>query len=199
IGPTWQKDDDGNGLLPKHTLGWEIAGWAAKWLRHEGRPWQFTLEQLRFLLWLYAVDETGKFIYRKAVLQRLKGWGKDPISAVICLVEFVGPSRFSHWGPDGEPVGKPVMNSFVQIAAVTQEQTSNTASMFAALMSDEFIAEYDIKPGVELTYAKRGTCRLKTVTSSPRSLEGNRVTFAILNEVQHWLEGNKGHAMYEVI
>ena len=75
IGPTWQKGDDGNWLLPKHTLGWEIAGWAAKWLRHEGRPWQFTLEQLRFLLWLYAIDENGKFIYRKAVLQRLKGWG----------------------------------------------------------------------------------------------------------------------------
>lgn len=199
IGPTWQKDDDGNWLLPEHTLGWEIAGWCSKWLRNGDEPWQFTLEQLRFLLWLYAVDERGKFIYRKAVLQRLKGWGKDPLAAVICLVEFVGPSRFSHWGPDGEPVAKAVPNSMVQIAAVNQEQTQNTASLFASLMSDALIAEYDIKPGVELTYARRGTCRLKTVTSSPRALEGNRVTFAILNEVQHFLLGNKGHAMYEVI
>ena len=199
IGPTWQTDDEGNWLLPKYTLGWEIAGWCARWLRHEGRPWEFTLEQLRFLLWLYAIDEDGRFVYRKAVLQRLKGHGKDPLGAVICLVEFVGPSRFSHWGADGEPVAKPVPNSMVQIAAVNQAQTQNTASLFASLMSDEFIAEYDIKPGVELTYGNRGTCRLLTVTSSPRALEGNRVTFAILNEVQHWLLGNKGHAMYEVI
>jgi hypothetical protein len=37
--------------------------------------WQFTLEQLRFVLWWYAVDESGEFVYRTGVLQRLKGWG----------------------------------------------------------------------------------------------------------------------------
>jgi hypothetical protein len=30
------------------------------------------------------------------VLQRPKGWGKDPLLAVICMVEFVGPSRFTY-------------------------------------------------------------------------------------------------------
>jgi len=75
IGPTWQRDEEGDWLLPENTLGWEIVGWCSKWLRNEGGPWQFTLEQLRFILWLYAIDETGKFLYREAVLQRLKGWG----------------------------------------------------------------------------------------------------------------------------
>lgn len=37
------------------------------------------------MLWWYAVDDTGRFIYRKGVLQRLKGWGKDPHLAVISL------------------------------------------------------------------------------------------------------------------
>jgi hypothetical protein len=35
---------------------------------------------------------SGRFVYRKGVLQRMKGWGKDPLLAVICLVELVGPS-----------------------------------------------------------------------------------------------------------
>lgn len=76
IGPTWLTQDDGQWLLPERTLGWQIAGWCSKWLRADGGgPWKFTREQLRFLLWWYAVDEHGRFVYRKGVLQRMKGWG----------------------------------------------------------------------------------------------------------------------------
>ena len=75
IGPTWQKTEDGKWLLPEHTLGWEILGWVAEWLTFsDGRPWMATPEQARFILWFYAVDHRGKFCYRKAVLQRMKGW-----------------------------------------------------------------------------------------------------------------------------
>src|SRR4051794_21637497 len=82
IGPTWQRDAFGRWLLPECTLGWQIAGWCAKYLRSEtGGPWKFTREQLRFVLWWYAVDENGRFPYRKGVLQRMKGWGKDPLLA----------------------------------------------------------------------------------------------------------------------
>ena len=98
IGPTWQRHPlTGKWLLPEKTLGWQIAGWTAEFLKAEtGGPWRFTLEQLRFVLWWYAVDENGRFTSRKGVLQRMKGWGKDPLLAVLCLVELVGPSRFSH-------------------------------------------------------------------------------------------------------
>lgn len=83
IGPTWTRGDDGKYVLPKHTLGWAVLAWTAQWLQHEdGRPWRFTSEQARFILWWYAVDERGRFVYRDGVLQRLKGWGKD-----------LGPSR----------------------------------------------------------------------------------------------------------
>ena len=75
IGPTWQKDENGHWLLPEHTLGWEILGWVAEWLTFsDGRPWMATPEQARFILWFYAIDHRGKFRYRKAVLQRMKGW-----------------------------------------------------------------------------------------------------------------------------
>lgn len=76
LGPTWRMDDDGRWLLPERTLGWQIAGWCAEYLRaKEGGPWRFTSEQLRFILWWYAVDEHGEFVFRTGVLQRLKGWG----------------------------------------------------------------------------------------------------------------------------
>jgi hypothetical protein len=76
IGPCWKSDEGGSWLLPEKTLGWQIAGWCAEYLRAEaGGRWQFTLEQLRFILWWYAVDGAGRFVHRKGVLQRMKGWG----------------------------------------------------------------------------------------------------------------------------
>jgi hypothetical protein len=74
IGPVWRKNEDGSWLLPERTLGWEILGWAAKWLEMDEKPWRATAEQARFVLWLYALDCDGSFTYRRGVLQRLKGW-----------------------------------------------------------------------------------------------------------------------------
>lgn len=80
IGPTWQKRTDGSWKLPELTLGWQVISWACNNLKQPdgpeaGQPWQFTAEQARFILWWYAVDDTGRFIYRRGVLRRLKGWG----------------------------------------------------------------------------------------------------------------------------
>lgn len=200
IGPTWRKNDDGSWVLPERTLGWEIAGWCAQWLRTpDGEPWQFTLEQLRFILWWYAVDRNGRFVYRTGVLQRMKGWGKDPLLAVICLVELVGPSRFAGWDSNGDPIGKAHPEAWVQVTAVNQSQTTNTMALIPSLMSDEFIAEYNIKPGIELIRANNGRQRLEAVTSSYRALEGKRTTFTLLNETHHWVAGNQGHQMFETI
>jgi hypothetical protein len=200
LGPTWKTNPDGSWFLPQRTLGWQIAGWCAEWLNGEdGKPWKFTREQLRFLLWWYAVDEAGRFIYRTGVLQRMKGWGKDPLLAVICLVEWVGPSRFSHFAADGSPVGVALRKSWVQVTAVNQSQTDNTMEFIPGLMSDRFKAKYRVKDGVELIRAMGGKCRLQAVTSSYRAIEGKRTTFTLLNETHHWVAGNKGIKMYETI
>jgi hypothetical protein len=200
IGPTWEKDAFGRWVLPKRTLGWQIAEWCAKYLRGEDdKPWQFTLEQLRFVLWWYAVDSDGEFVYRTGVLQRMKGWGKDPLLAVLCLVELVGPSRFSHWDEKGNPVAKRHPRAWVQVTAVNQSQTTNTMALIPSLMSDELIAEYGIEAGAELIRAMNKTVRLEAVTSSYRALEGKRTTFTLLNETHHWVLGNNGHKMFETI
>ncbi|GIE98940.1 terminase [Paractinoplanes rishiriensis] len=201
IGPTWQRNPDGSWRLPQLTLGWQIAGWCAEYLlADDGGPWRFTREQLRFILWWYAVDATGRFVYRKGVLQRLKGWGKDPLIAVLCLVELVGPSRFSHLDTvTGEPVGIPHPQAWVQVAAVSKDQTRNTMTLFPGLMSDRFRTTHGIKEGAEIIRANRGRQRLEAVTSSYRALEGGRSTFVALNETHHWIRGNNGDRMYETV
>lgn len=81
IGPVWQRDDQGEWVLPARTLGWTILGWCSRWLNAKEStqdhrvPWTFTPEQARFILHFYALDDYGRFQYRRGLLQRLKGWG----------------------------------------------------------------------------------------------------------------------------
>jgi len=200
LGPTWMRTPLGRWALPEHTLGWQIAGWAAEWLLgNDGKPWKFTAEQLRFVLWWYAMDEHGEFIYRTGVLQRMKGWGKDPLLAVLCMVELVGPCRFGGWQPDGTPLGVPHPQAYVQISAVNLAQTNNTMDLIPSLMSDAFVARYKIKAGAELIRANGGKQKLQAVTSNYRAIEGKRTTFSLLNETHHWVAGNGGIKMYETI
>jgi len=72
-------------------------------------------------------------------------------------------------------------------------------TLFPSLFSDAAINDFRIDLGKELIYAQQGRCRLESVTSSPRALEGPRATFVLKNETQHWLRNNEGHAMAEVI
>lgn len=66
---------------PEYTLGWQVATWAAKYLKipngpDAGKPWQFTGSQLDFVLWWYAVDENGRWLYSHGVRRHSKGTGK---------------------------------------------------------------------------------------------------------------------------
>ena len=189
--------------LPARTLGWEILGWTADYLlQPDGpnaeQPWNFTDEQTRFVLWWYAIDESGRFLHRSGVLRRMKGWGKDPVAAALCAIEFVGPCRFGGW--DGEnPIAVPHPAAWIQTAAVAKEQTRNTMTLFPGMLSRRAIEEYEIDLGKEIIYAHHGRRRIEAVTSSPRTLEGGRPTFVLKNETQHWLANNDGHEMSEVI
>lgn len=71
--------------MPPRTLAWHILSWAEENIvqpdgESAGEPFRFTPEQIRFLAWFYAVDESGRWLYRTASLRRSKGWGKAPCS-----------------------------------------------------------------------------------------------------------------------
>lgn len=189
---------------PERSLGWQAMQWASEYLLQPdgplaGSPWRFTREQARFIAWWYATEEDGRFLYRYGVLRRMKGWGKDPFAAVLSCIEFLGPCRFGGEWSGSDPIGVSHPNAWVQIAAVTKDQTRNTMTLFPAMLSARAMDEYAIDLGKEIIYAHRGRCRLEAVTSSPRALEGGRPTFQLKNETQHWLRNNEGHAMAEVI
>lgn len=90
LGPTWQEDSAWDGeneglryVLPELTLGWQILKWIGENVKGDDvdidgnrLPFVPTGEQSRFILWWYAIDESGRFAYRQGVLQRLKGWGR---------------------------------------------------------------------------------------------------------------------------
>ena len=209
IGPTWRKRKDGRWYLPELSLGWGVMNWWATYLKqpsgpHAKQAFIPTLEQARFLLWWYAVDESGRFIYRKGVLRRMKGWGKDPLAAALSLAELCGPVRpviqDGHLvlNEDGQPLGQPAAAPWIQIAAVSQDQTRNTFTLFPAMASEALREEYGIEIHKTIIYSRDGGM-VEAVTSSPLSMEGKRPTFVIKNETQWWLENNSGHEMANVI
>lgn len=227
--PFWDGPRDPEGyILPKITLGWQVLKWIRENLladetdEHGNKvPFKLTAEQSRFILWFYALDEgeqdadgnwivepSGRFKYREYVLQRLKGHGKDPLAAVIAAVEFVGPCRFAGWTKvnrhdldlmKGDPVAKPHPRAWIQIAAVSLEQTKNTMMLFQGIFTEACKAEHGIDIGKTIVYAYAGMKRIEAVTSSPASLEGNRPTLVIKNETHHWKDNNDGVAMAEAI
>lgn len=199
IGPLWATDENGDWLLPEITLGWEILGWCAEWLQMpDGSPWIFTDEQARLILWYFALDERGRFKYRQAVYQALKGAGKDPVAAVLCIVHLIGPCLFSHWDENGDPVGMDDKSAWVQIAAVAKGQTKNTMKFIPSLLPERTRQAFGgIDVQKEVIYAYHGERFLEVVSSASRSLEGNRPTFLICNETQHWLPSQGGVDLYE--
>ncbi|MFJ9408570.1 terminase [Streptomyces sp. NPDC101393] len=181
------------------TLGWDVLLWTARYLRQPdgpdaGSPWRFTPEQVRIVLRWYEIDDRGVFTRKQGTIRRLKGWGKDPFLAALCAVEFVGPCRFGGWKSDGTPLAVSHKAAWIQVCAVSKDQTRNTMRLFPGLFSAECLADYGIDLGKEIIYSRTNGV-IEAVTSSPRALEGGRATFVVMNETHHWISSNGGHEM----
>ena len=191
---------------PPITLGWQVVQWCERWLLSpmgDGSRLRLTGEQLRFVLWWMSVDRDGRWLFRRGVLRRAKGWGKDPLGAVLALVELVGPSRFGGWDHAGEPVAVPAAAPLVAVAAVTITQTQNTTTMLDVVAGPELRAKHRLKLGISgLSRAVTVTGQqavIVPVTQSWRSAEGGRLSAVIAGETQHWHSRNNGSEMAAVL
>lgn len=191
--------------LPEKTLGWEILNWGSAMLAQpdglrKGHAWRYSPEQAKFIIWFYALDERGRFLYRNAVLERPKGWGKSPLLAAICCTELLGPVYFDGWDADGNPVGRQAPTPLVQIAAISDSQANNTMDLVREMLAEgEARNEYY---GLDIMLAKvtaPGGRKLEKVTASPRGREGNRATFSVMDETHLWVPAEKGPELYEAI
>ena len=193
IGPTWAWDD--GWVLPERTLGWDLLAWAGLWLHGKRGPWAYTAEQARFILHYYALDEVGDPEHHSAVLQRLKGWGKDPVAAAMGATAMLGPVDFDHFDANGDPVGRESPDAWVQVFAVAETQTRNTMKLMPALFPAETRRHFGVQVGRTNVWALGDRVGIEAMTGNYLSTEGNRPTFVIRNETQNWTATTHGHEL----
>jgi hypothetical protein len=202
--------------LPDRTIGWDLLWWTTTFIRQPdgesaGGEWRFTPEQVRFLLWWYAISEEGRWRFTRGVLRRSKGWGKSPFVAALSLAELCGPVRFAGyaqggetrpWRPvpydPGEPMAKPTAAAWVQLSGTAEKQTTNTMSMVLAMCADSPITEeYGLDVGLTRIYSRRGG-RLEPITASAPTAEGARPTAIFEDETQHFKDAGGGKELDRV-
>jgi phage terminase large subunit-like protein len=187
------------------TLGYDILAWSEHMLAQPdgffiGDPWQWTEAQSRVILWWYAVDKhTGQFMFRRGQLVLPKGAGKSPFAAGLCCIELLGPSVFNGFDANGEAVGIAHPSPFVQIAAVSEDQTKNTMDLVRPMLTHGNAID-DI-PGLDIgiTQISIPNGKLVPISSGATSKEGNRATAAIMDEPHLWKSANGGRDLANVI
>ncbi|GHF38576.1 terminase [Streptomyces mashuensis] len=135
----------------------------------------------------------------------------------MCIVEFIGPCRFSHWAAEGEacascggvphtgpelhPIGKPVPLPLVNLAATSIDQTANVYDAIRGMLAESPAEkEFALDIGKTLVQFKSGRPgSIRPVTASSRGLEGARQTFVCLDESHHLVESNQGIHVYDVL
>lgn len=187
------------------TLGFLAIDWITEYLaapdRGEYEPFVPYPEQEDFILRFYEINPfTGKRRYRRGLLSRPRGWGKSPLLAALAILEGLGPVVPDGWDADGQPVGKPwstVRTPFVQIAAVSEQQTKNTwAPLLEMLNNDHIFDEYpSLEPLDTFVNLPRG--RIEPITSSARSVKGNKPVFAVMDQTEEWVKANGGLNLYQ--
>lgn len=184
------------------TLGWDLLDWGTEWLVQpdgfdKGTPWVYTNDQARFLLWFYAIDENGRWVYNRAYRERAKGVGKTPMVAAIACTELLGPVVFDGWDANGNPVGRSHPNPLVQLAAVSEAQADQTMVLINSMFANGPAEDYynlDLAISRIIVPDDRGHMKgkLEKVTASPRSREGARPTFVVLEETHNWVPAERG-------
>jgi len=182
---------------PERTLGWDVLGWTGEYVLQPDGPdaggkWRFTREQVMFVLWWYALDERGRWLFTRGVLRRPKGWGKSPIAGALSLAELCGPVRFGGWDAKGNPVAVPSPAAWVQLAGVSEKQTVNTMSLVLAMVAESpIVDDYGLDIGLTRIFTAAGG-RLEPITASAPTAEGARPSFIVEDETHHWTESNNG-------
>lgn len=188
------------------TLGYQVADWIEDLLsapdRGEDEDFVLYPEQLEFVLRFYELDPvTGKRRRRRGVISRPRGWGKSPFLAAIALAEALGPVVPAGWDANGQPVGQPwarIRTPLVQIAAVSEDQTKNTWSPLLEMCGPRLLDEYPrLEPLDTFVNLPRG--RIEPITSSARTVKGNRAVFAVLDQTEEWVRSNNGLRLASVM
>lgn len=183
------------------TLGYLIAEWIEDMVvvpdrEVAGQPFLLTDPQLAFLLNMYRlVPETGRFYWdRGAGLKAPQKWGKGPFSAAVICAEAEGPTVPAGWDAHGEPVGRPWATPVIQVTAVSDDQTRNVWSALVPMIElGSLRAEIPDTGETRINLVAGG--EIRPVTSAHRSRLGQRITFAVQDQTESWVQANHGRIL----
>lgn len=197
-------------FIPQHaddfpSLGWALLDWYAAFLpspRDPAEPLQLVDDQALGIVEFYRLHPvTGARIYRRGYDRLSKGKGKSPKAAAWAIGEFAGPVRFDGWDAHGQPVGRPwgTMGDprpWVQIGAVSEDQTDNTWSVIHYFLTENDGHAADalgIDAGLTRCFL-RGIpgAKMEPVTAAAGSREGQPLTANLLDESHLMVPSNGG-------
>lgn len=183
------------------TLGFQVADWieahcAIPDRELAGEPFLLTDEQLLFFLWFYRLEpDTGRFTFhRGSQLPRPQKWGKGPLAASAICGEAEGPVVFDGWDANGEPVGKPWATPLIQVTAVSEDQTENVYSALLPMIELGAL-NADIADTGLTRINLAGGGKIEPVTAAAISRLGQRITFAVQDQTEAWLQSNGGRKL----
>lgn len=187
------------------TLGWYVLDWMTEYLARPAlgyyEPFVPYREQEDFILRFYEIDPaTGRFKYDRGLIGRSRGWGKSPLLGGLAIVEALADVVPDGWDAGGQPVGKPwhtVRTPLVHIAAVSDDQANNTWQPMLEMLGGPVADEYQVDPFDTVVHLGRG--KIEKKTASPRSIKGAPSTFAVLDQTEEWVPGNKGPVLAQNI
>lgn len=186
------------------SLGWGLLDWFTENLpspRDPSKPLLFTDEQAMHIVNWYRLDDKGRRVHRRGYARRAKGWGKSPLEAAKAIAEFAGPVRFGGWDASGEPVAIPwgcqnQPRAWVQIAALSEDQTDNTWSVIYYFLTENDAKAADalgIDAGLTRCFLRgQPGAKLEPVTSAAGSREGQPITYGVLDESHLMTPSNGG-------
>ena len=186
------------------SLGWALLDWWSTFLpspRDPAASILFTDEQALQLVEWYRLDLNGDRVYRRGYSRRSKGWGKSPVEAAKAIAELCGPVRFAGWDAHGEPVGRPWgtnddPRAWVQIGAISEDQTDNTWSVVHYLLTENDGKAADalrVDAGLTRCFLRdQPGAKLEPVTSAAGSREGQPITYGVLDESHLMTKSNGG-------
>jgi hypothetical protein len=187
------------------SLGWELLDWFAEFLpspRDPSKSLLFTDEQAMQIVEWFRIDPVAeRLAYRRGYSRRSKGWGKSPVEGAKAIGEFAGPVRFAGWDAKGEPVGMPwgvrdAPRAWVQIGAISEDQTDNTWSVIHYLLTEndgKCADALGIDAGLTRCFLRgQPGAKLEPVTSAAGSREGQPITYGVIDESHLMVPSNGG-------
>ncbi len=169
-----------------------------------GEPFILSPEQREFIWGMYALKPEAEVDRRKpsraflfdrgGQLVAPQKWGKGPLSAAVIIAETLGPVLFDGWDADGNPVGRPWATPWIQVTAVSEDQTQNIwRALIPMIRLGELKADIPDTGETRINFVDGG--RIDPVTASARSRLGQRITFSAQDEAHDWTDRNGGRKL----